>query len=132
MYNNNFLQDTLTQNVTTGEFHSHGKKDTISKALSNEEHQGRVQGLGKGYTWRNYWGTSTMRGIISISAFEQYKQQMNESMQMLHDRLSRFEQTHSEIASCDAPVPPAPLASKDEYVESMVNPPSTKWSEEVI
>ena len=57
---------------------------------------------------------------------------MNESMQMLHDRLSRFEQTHSGRASCDVAVPLAPPTSKDEYMESMVNPPSTKWSEEVI
>ena len=126
MPNNNFLHDTLTQKVATGEFHPHGKKDTLSKALGNEEHRGRVRGLGKGYTWGNYWGTSATRGTIPISTFEQYKPQMNESMQMLHDRLSRFEQTHSGRGSCDAHVRPAPPTSRDEYVESMVNPPSTK------
>ena len=88
MPNNNFLQDTLTQKVTSGEFHPHGKKDTLSEALGNEEHRGRVRGLGKGYTWGNYWGTSATRGTMPISAFEQYKQQMNESMQMLPDKLS--------------------------------------------
>ena len=129
MPNNNFLLDTLTQKVTTGEFHPHGKKETLSKALGNEEHQGRVRGLGKGYTWGNYWGTFATRGTIPISAFEHYKQQMNESMQMLHDRLSRFEHTHSGRASCDAPVPPT---FRDEYVESMVTPPLRKWSEKVI
>ena len=42
MPNNNFLHDTLTPNVATGEFHPHGKKDMLSEALGNKEHHGRV------------------------------------------------------------------------------------------
>ena len=129
MSNNIFLQDTLTQKVVMGEFHPQGKKDTLSEALGNEEHRGRVRGLGKGYTWGNFWGSSATRGTIPISAFEQYKQEMNQSMQMLHDRLSRFEQTHSGRASCDAPHPPV---YRDEPVESIFTPQPGRWSEEVI
>ena len=96
----------MTQKAVMGEFHPQGKRDTLSKALGSNEHRGRVQGLGKGYTRGNFWGSSATRGTIPISAFEQYKQEMNQSMQMLHDRLSRFVQTHSRRASCDAPRPP--------------------------
>ncbi|KAL5568159.1 hypothetical protein UlMin_024734 [Ulmus minor] len=122
-------EDTLTQKVVMGEFHPQGKKDTLSEALGSEEHRGRVRGLGKGYTWGNFWGSSATRGTIPISAFEQYKQEMNQSMQMLHDRLSRFEQTHSGRASCDAPRPPVYM---DEPVESTFTPQPGRWSEEVI
>ena len=48
MPNNKILQDTLTKNVAMGEFHLHGKRDTLSEVLGNEEHRGRVRGLGKG------------------------------------------------------------------------------------
>ena len=74
-------------------------------------------------------GSSATRGTIYISAFKQYKQEMNQSMQMLHDRLSRFEQTHNRRASCDAPRPPVYM---DELVESIFTPQPGRWSEEVI
>lgn len=70
MPNNICFQNTLTQKIAMGEFHPQGKMDTLSEALGNKEHRGRVRGLGKGYTWGNYWGTSTTRGKIPISAFE--------------------------------------------------------------
>ncbi|KAL5578354.1 hypothetical protein UlMin_020053, partial [Ulmus minor] len=122
-------KDTLTQKAVMGEFHPQGKKDTLSEALGSEEHRGRVRGLGKGYTWGKFWGSSATRGTIHISAlFEQYKQEMNQSMQMLHDRLSRFEQTHSGRTSCDAPRSPV---YRNEPVEFIFTPQPRRWSEEL-